>query len=364
MIQSIRNSVTNYKGWKTNRKIVVFESDDWGSIRMPDRTAFEYLKAAGINVEKSAYCRYDSIESNDDLEKLFEIIIKYKDFKGNHPCITANTVVANPDFEKIEQSDFTSYFFEPFSNTLSRLPNRSNVLNLYNVGIQNKLFYPQFHGREHLQVELWLELLKTNPNFRIAFQNKLWGLSLDVFPNMKKSVQASYDTFDNDFLFKSLTSGLNLFESLFGYRSQSFIANNFIWGNSINHILKDNGVEFIQGMKYQLLPKRLDEVRKKVFHFTGEMNELGQYFLVRNCSFEPSIEGLNIPKTLGAISNAFFWGKPAIISTHRINFIGSLDESNRNINLRGFENLLKSILKKWPQVEFMTSVELGHLIKV
>jgi hypothetical protein len=39
MINSLKTTlsrnITNARGWKTNRKIVVIESDDWGSIRMP-----------------------------------------------------------------------------------------------------------------------------------------------------------------------------------------------------------------------------------------------------------------------------------------------------------------------------------------
>jgi hypothetical protein len=39
MINSLKSTLsrnlTNARGWRTNRKIIVFESDDWGSIRMP-----------------------------------------------------------------------------------------------------------------------------------------------------------------------------------------------------------------------------------------------------------------------------------------------------------------------------------------
>jgi hypothetical protein len=39
MINSLKSTLsrnlTNARGWRTNRKIVVIESDDWGSIRMP-----------------------------------------------------------------------------------------------------------------------------------------------------------------------------------------------------------------------------------------------------------------------------------------------------------------------------------------
>ena len=34
---------TNLRGWKTRRKLLVIESDDWGAIRMPGRQAWERL---------------------------------------------------------------------------------------------------------------------------------------------------------------------------------------------------------------------------------------------------------------------------------------------------------------------------------
>jgi hypothetical protein len=37
---SMTRNLTNAIGWRTNRKIVVIESDDWGSIRMRDKKTF------------------------------------------------------------------------------------------------------------------------------------------------------------------------------------------------------------------------------------------------------------------------------------------------------------------------------------
>ena len=62
------------------------------------------------------------------------------------------------------------------------------------------------------------------------------------------------------------------------------------------------------------------------------------------------------------IDLAFFWKKPAIISSHRLNFIGSMQSKNRGNNLILLDELLKKILKKYPEVEFMTSDLLGDLI--
>lgn len=127
----ISSNLINYKGWKTNKKIVVFESDDWGSVRMPSVETYKTLKQNGIQVDKSPYCKFDSLASEYDLDYLFSTLLKYKDNKGNSPIITANTVIANPDFEKIKAADYSIYYFEPFTETLK---DTLNITILSNYG--------------------------------------------------------------------------------------------------------------------------------------------------------------------------------------------------------------------------------------
>jgi hypothetical protein len=55
-------------------------------------------------------------------------------------------------------------------------------------------------------------------------------------------------------------------------------------------------------------------------------------------------------------------GRPAIISTHRINFMGSIFPSNRDANLKLLNSLIKQLINKWPDIEFMASDTLGDLI--
>ena len=100
--KTIRKNLVNIPGWRTNRKIVVIESDDWGSIRMPSREVYEALLSKGIPVDKFYFTKYDCLESEEDLQFLFETLSTIKDRNGAHPVITANSVVANPDFIRIE----------------------------------------------------------------------------------------------------------------------------------------------------------------------------------------------------------------------------------------------------------------------
>ena len=73
--------LSNLPGWFTKRKIVVIESDDWGSVYMPDRKSLEALKAEGVPLT-SHYVNHDTLESNVDMEMLFEVLRKHKDGTG------------------------------------------------------------------------------------------------------------------------------------------------------------------------------------------------------------------------------------------------------------------------------------------
>ena len=67
--KELLQTITNVLAYKTNRKIVVCESDDWGSIRMPSKLAYSNLLKKGIGVDKSyLYDTLDSLEKKEDLE--------------------------------------------------------------------------------------------------------------------------------------------------------------------------------------------------------------------------------------------------------------------------------------------------------
>jgi hypothetical protein len=132
---------TNLSGKNISKKIVVFESDDWGAIRVPSKEAIDRLKIKGLDLTKNPYTRFDGLESNSDLESLLEILDKYKDIKGNHPIITANFVTCNPDFEKIKSSNFDQYFNQKISATYNNYSNSYKVLDLVFSANSNGLFF-------------------------------------------------------------------------------------------------------------------------------------------------------------------------------------------------------------------------------
>jgi len=364
------NNLKNLPGWKTRRKILVIESDDWGSVRMPSKKTYDNLLKKGIKVDDDVYSRYDSLACEDDLIFLFDTLSKYKDKNGNSPIITANVILANPDFEAIRSSNFETYQYELFIETLKSYPKHSKSFSLWQEGIGNKLFHPQLHGREHLNVIKWMNSLnKGNPDLLLAFDNKMLTVPSIAAPDNMNAFLDAYE-FDSQWELQThaeiIGDAAKLFKDVFGFISKSIIAPCYIWSQKHEQFFKDNDIEYIQGfsLQYEPLPIKGTLKYRKRFHYTGEKNHLNQRYLIRNVFFEPSqnpsLDTVN--DCLNKIETAFRWYKPAIMSSHRVNFIGFIDPPNRDRNLKLLKQLLSEIVKKWPDVEFMSSDQLGDLM--
>jgi len=362
--------IKNLKGWRTDRKIVVIESDDWGSIRMPSREVYEKCLKAGYRVDKIAYERYDSLASEKDLELLFELLLSFKDHHGNHPVITANTLVANPDFKKIKESGNLEYHYELITDTFKKYPNHSNVFNLWSEGRRSGIFFQQSHGREHLNVSMFMDALKRNDrDLLFGFEHEIPG----IIPHGERPSHGN--TYVESLKYKSardkqqklkiIIEGLELFENLFGYRSETLIPPNYFWSSDFDETVSREGVNYYQGNRKMKEPKFDGSVGYNT-HILGDQNYWGQIYLVRNAFFEPSLFSQKISDPVGNclknISVAFTMKKPAIICSHRINYVGFIDSKNRDRNLKMMKNLFAQIKNRWPDVEFMTSVQLGKLI--
>ena len=365
----ITKNASNIPGWRTKSKIVVFESDDWGSIRMPSNEIFSNLLKAGIDLLNDPgfnFNKYDSLATSEDLASLFDVLSSVKDYTGRPAVFTPVSVIANPDFEKIRQADYTEYFFEPFTETLKRYPGCENSFALWKEGIDKRLFMPESHGREHLNVKVWMKALKEkNQKSRVAFDNNMWGISTANDPGIKLEFQAAFDFIDEvdlEYHKEVIISGLQVFEELFGYRATYFVPPNGPFSSTLEHLCFLKGIKFLSVPKLQIEPLGSGRTRKKL-NWMGKKGKSGIRYLTRNCLFEPFQNGRDwVDSCLHDISIAFRWHKPAVISSHRINYVGALDKQNRERGLRQLGLLLTHILKKWPEAEFITSAELGEIM--
>jgi hypothetical protein len=366
-MKNFKKYLSNIPGWRINRKIIVFESDDWGSIRMPSSESFEKLKSAGLNLRSRDAERYnlnDTLATAEDLEKLFEVITTVKDKNGHPAVFTPVTIVANPDFQKIKESDFNEYFYEPFTETLKRYPGCEKSFELWLEGINKQIFIPQLHGREHLNVTTWMNALRMKDNqAHLAFNEGVWGYVPETYPLVDyQAAFLPYSPHEIEYHKEIISDGIKLFKKIFGYQAEYFVPPNGYFNNSLNHTLAKNGIKYRSASKMQVEPLGNGKFRR-VFHWLGQKDKDGIRYITRNCSFEPSQPGKDwIDSCLHDIKNAFHFHKPAIISTHRVNYIGSLNKGNRDNGLLQLKKLLFKITREWPDIEFMTTPHLGMLI--
>lgn len=368
LFRTIRKKLINAPGWVTDKKIVVIESDDWGSISMPSIEVYNKLIEKGVPLGGSSFAKFDSLESEEDLNELFNVLTKFKDYKGNHPCITACAVVANPDFAKIRNSDFKQYFYEPITETYKKYPNHSKSFEIWKRGIEQRLLWPQFHGREHLNPHEWLKAINSGNEFeKIAFDNEtLLAVTDQISSKRFMGYLAAFDYEHEEELsrFENVISeGLNLFELLFGFRSTSFVAPTSIRSDKMDGFLKKYGIKYHQtGAQFLPYAEARFAIRNRLM---GAKNAEGQIYWRRNGTFEPSRNWKYdwVKSTLVEMKIAFSSKKPFIISSHRVNYIGSIVKENRENTLRMLESLIKETLKVYPDVEFMSSDQLGDEIE-
>lgn len=360
----------NLIGWRTNRKIVVISVDDYGNVRVDSKKARKRMSDAGLKIH-SRFDAFDTLETRQDLEALYEVLTAVEDRNGNPAVFTPFALPCNINFEKMKETDYEDYYYELLPETFEKLSAQqpaaySGAWQLLNKGIEERLLVPLFHGREHLNLKVLEEKLTANDyEVLTALKNRSYA-SIPSSGYKTISPMAAFDFWDfeetNRFE-KILCEGLEAFEEVYGYKSDHFNPPGGREHPVIHQTLKEHGVEYLDT---PLLKKEHQGKGryKNVFNYTGKKNALGQTYLVRNVVFEPTDDrGVDwVSYALKQIEAAFRWNRPAIISSHRVNFCGHIDPKNRKKGLEALKELLKKVTTRWPEVEFMAANELGKLI--
>lgn len=363
----LRNNYVNIRGWSSKRRILLIESDDWGAIKMPSKEVYDNLKAKGIAVDSSYFSKYDCLETEKDLTDLFEVLSSFKDINGNNLCITANTIIANPDFEKIKSNGFSKYEYELFTETYNRY-GEHKAFSIFKEGIDKHILYPQFHGREHINPTEWMNVLnKGNKIEMLAFENKvLLGIDNPQASSryLNYTSAFNYESLEERDSFKDIIEeGTKHFNTIFGFQSKSFVPPCGIKGYDLDKILFDNGILYLQSGRLFEPDGNGGVIAKN--HFWGDKNEQGQFYWRRNGTFEPSRDWHYDweDSIMKEAEYAFRWGKPLVLNSHRVNYSGGIDPKNRENTLKLLTKIVKKLQAKYPNLEFMSSDQLGDLIK-
>lgn len=370
MKQLLADNLKNIYGWKTRRKIIVFSVDDYGNVRLDSKKARARLDGAGLKVF-NRFDAYDTLETAQDLEILYDTLTSVKDKNNRHAIFTPFALPCNIDFEKMEEQNFENYHYELLPVTYGKLSEKypsayEGTWNLWKEGFKQGIMLPQFHGREHINLKVFNEKLKKrDKDFLTVLRSRSYTSIKDTgYSTISATAAYEFWKFEENSDFNViLIDGLNKFQDVFGYRATHFNPPGGREHPVIHKTLYDHGVRYLDT---PLIKQEHQSVGKykKVFNYTGKKNDLGMIYQVRNVVFEPTDNrGFDwVNYSLKQIEAAFRWHRPAIISSHRVNFCGHIDPTNREKGISALSALLKEIVKKWPDVEFMAANELGDLI--
>ena len=342
-----------------DRKIIVFESDDWGLQGMRDLEAFERLKTKGYKLGQRD-CDCYSLELPEDLEALYRVLSKHSDSFGLPPIFTCNFVVSKPDYEKIAETGFQEFHVLDLSQGVPDLwKNRDRLLNVYKEGIKQGLVYPGYHGLCHFRYDAWLKALQDGESDLLDCFREHVSF---IFSMRGDSFNYEYLESVNPIIFLSLSKqeeiikkGVGIFNKIFGFSPVVTTAPRCAWNCDTEKAWHKNGIRYISAGNRRKTATSLSD------HRLGERNLWDMIYLIRNVNFEPIRDNACIDAFI-EIDFLFKVKQPAILETHSINFFSSI-KNFREKSLERLDQLLYLIEEKYPDVVYLSSQQFGDILE-
>ena len=370
MKRKLLNNLKNIPGWRTSDKLVVFAVDDYGNVRLDSAEARDRMIAAGLDMP-GRFDRLDALETRQDLEALFDVLSSVVDGNGNGAVFTPYTLSANPDFEAIATRK-NGYSYESLSQSFERLAETQasayeGAWAAWMEGVRLGLLRPQFHGREHLNVELFERKLRDGSHaVKVSIANRSMVALGDETSMPGVGFTHAFGLWDRSEVENHreiIEDGLQLFERTFGFPSTTFTPPAQKIHPDLYPYLESLGIRGI--FKPRWCSRRIDRQHQvREVNLSERKRHHRHVSLVRNVVFEPTDSDSldSVQMALDQVAAAFRWRRPAMISSHRVNFCGHIDEKNRTHGLATLKQLLRGIVERWPDVQFISTDQLVERI--
>ena len=334
--------------------VVILQSDDWGRVGVRDREGWEELQSAGVPLGEKPYDYY-SLETADDLAAIRAVLKKHRDSTGRAPCLVMNFCVANLDLPKIVDGNFQSLYLRPLAEGLPGNWSRPGLLDEYEQGINEGVFYPALHGTTHAcrgalqrrlaedssRGELLRTLLRAHTPY-IYWRMPWIGFEYWDCDNRNQFLRAE-DQFN---LVREAVQG---FKELFGIGPLSACAPGYRANDDTRRAWKACGIRVAQNGPRRMLAPQIDP--------SGLLNTY------RTVEMEPALDAgrYTVGNCVQQAVQCFEGGVPAIVSLHSINFHSTLRDF-RTPTLRVLDEFLAALEQRYKNLLYLDDLGLYELI--
>jgi len=315
--------------------VVIIESDDWG----PGPA--------------------DHVEA---LTAITDTLKGFQDSAGRHPVMTIGLILGIPDAAALREHGLDRYRRITLDD-----PRYLSILETLNRGAQQGVLSLQLHGLEHLSPTSFMKMAEDPQGEVRQWLAEGDGSDTETLPSHLQSRWIDSATLPSgaiapEAIQSAVREEMETYTRIFGAPPEVVVPPTFIWNAEVERAWAEHGARIVvtPGRRYtgrnaSGQPAGIDRTMRN-----GEQGEGGATYVVRDIYFEPSY-GHRAEPTIEAIRKHQQLGRPALLETHRFNFIG--DAEKREQALHETRSLLAAVLREFPSVRFIDTATLGRALR-
>lgn len=304
-------------------KAVVIESDDWGLCAWSaDTQAFRVLADTPVYRTPSGR-RYggSTLESADDLRAMVSLLEGAAAPGGLPPVLQANMIMATPDYARLRPPMFEAERLPliDFPGSPSRWK-RPGIEKALAAAVASAVWWPELHGLHHLPEHAWIQALRRGEaDARRAHEHQ----SL-LCTAVEHGGEYGADE-PLELRRAHLEGAVSRFRTLFRRAPGSFCPPDYHWDERLDALANELGLLIFQGVAESAGAKAA-RFRRLFHRFRFPHYEGRRFVMPPRIAFEPigpdgPSEALGAARSRRAIHDAWGRGQPAVVSTHRMNYV-------------------------------------------
>jgi hypothetical protein len=311
--------------------VLILESDDWG---------------------------YGPLEQAQCLDRIAELLERFRDSRGMHPSMTLGVVLAGPDTDRIRADRCNTYHRVTLAD-----PRLAPVRDAMLRGVARGVFALQLHGMEHYWPACLMHAALVDEKLRDWLTRSGFPCT-EALPSSLQSRWIDVSTLPSkplpiDAVAAAAAEEIAAFTDLFGATPEVVVPATFVWTDAVESMWTRAGVRVV------VTPGRRNERRDaegrivpgKRTYFNAATGPHGVTYVVRDCYLEPSLGKMH-PQTIDALRANTHAGRPTLVEIHRLNFIG--DERAMQRALGEVKQLLEGARAAFPALRFMSTAQLAR----